>query len=263
MVMEVPVADDAADILREAGVPLRLGSGRRPKPVQCEYVRDLTTEDLLKASTVPAEGTPSIKSLRASHHLLARTMATGIDLAEVSIITGYSVSRISILKGDPSFRELLAYYEAMEAEQAKTARADMHERLAQVGFDSLEVLHERLLDEPESFDNKTLLAVVEATADRTGHGKTATVNHEHSHSLSEESLARIRNATFQNRPLAEADRSALIGMAARGASAAHTGAEEADWIEGEGSCVREEGHQGTEEPLLAQAYPLPQVGPVS
>lgn len=245
--------DDATAALLDAGV-LTLGRGRRTQPVQAIYSRDLTVADLVEAGTQEAGIKPiPIRELRQSHHMLARTLAQGISQEEVSIITGYSVSRISILKSDPQFAELLQYYIDMEEKEYAVARADMHERLKGLGFDAIETLHAKLLDDPDSFDAKTLLAVVEATSDRTGYGKTSTVKHDHEHSLSPETLERIKLASGANaRPLAEADRASLLRLAAERTAEVHTAGEEADWEPCEGSDVREEGGGGTEEEILLE-----------
>jgi hypothetical protein len=226
--------------------PLRLGRGRRAIQVRADYVRDLSVEDLLAASTMPAAGAPVVLELRQTHHNLARLIAQGAGTNEASAITGLTPARISTLKNSPAFAELVTYYKEMDEQQYSLARADMHKRLASVGFDSLEILHERLLDKPEEFDNKTLLAVVEATADRTGHGKTSTVNHDHSFSLSSHTIAAIKASANQGRPIAEEDRGALLRIAAERTAPEYPEAEEADWIEGCGSGLREEGDQEPE-----------------
>lgn len=242
------ISEAATQALLGSGVKLQLGSGRRQAPLRAEYARDLTVEELIGASTQEAgiKSSP-IKELRQSHHMLAKIMAQGLPDAEVATITGYSISRMSILRGDPTFQELLQYYKDMEANQYATARADMHERLASLGFDAIETLHDKLRDDPDSFDPKTLLLVVEATADRTGHGKTQTVNHQHDHSLSPETIERIKLASGGRGQVTEADRQALIGLATASTASLDADAEEAHWEPCEGSGVREEGDQAPQE----------------
>jgi hypothetical protein len=243
--------------------PLRLGSGRRAKPIRASFKRELTVEDLLRSATQERGTTaPAIKELRQSHHFLARTLAQGVKDFEAAIICGYSASRISILKADPTFSELLAYYEAMEEKHYAVARADMHERLKSLGFDTIETLHQKLIDEPEAFTPKDLVMMMEATADRTGHGKQSTVNHEHSHSLSDEAIARIKSASSEGRPVAEADRQSLLRLATRRAAELHSEAQKGDWIEGSGTLVREESCEGDQEPTECRVVALPSVDPV-
>jgi hypothetical protein len=254
------VADEATTALLNSGVRLQLGSGRRQSPVAASFARELTVEDLVGASTQEAgiKSVP-IKELRQSHHMLARTMAQGLPDAEVSVICGYSISRISILRGDPTFMELLAYYEDMEKKEYAHARADMHERLRGLGFDAVEILHDKLRDDPDSFDPKTLLSIVEATSDRTGHGKTATVQHNHDVSLSPQTIERIKLASGGRGQVTEADRQALQRLALARTAELDADAEEAHWEPSEGGGLREEGDQLLEEEVPSGQAQLPSV----
>lgn len=248
-----------ASILSQHGVPINVGPGRRaaPPPV-ARVVRELTAEDLLEAGTTEGLGSQPIpiKSLRQSHHTLAQLLAKGEKPANISIITGYSISRISILKSDPSFQELLSYYEDMEAEGYKLARADMRERLAQFGFDTMEVLQERISEEPEKFTNKELILAAELALDRIGHGKTSTVNTNHEHSISPETLAKIRAQSETPANITAEDRAALI-RAVCGPTEAHPEAQAADGQSSGGDGLRTESEEGTCKVLAER--PLPSV----
>lgn len=234
------------DVLAAAGA--FSGAGRKAKPLEATFLRSISEADMIDLATNEAGiKPPTIKELRQSHHTIAQLLSKGtLSETEISSITGYSISRISILKGDPSFQEILSYYKGMEAEGYKTATADMQKRLSSLGFDSIETLHQRLIETPESFDNKTLLAVVEAASDRTGHGKTSTVNSNVNVGLAPETLAAIREGRPSDAGRAAADRQALLSLAARSTAEAHPIAEAGDCIEGEGTCLREEGDQGAE-----------------
>lgn len=242
--------------------PLQLGRGRRAAPLHSAYVRDLELADLVRKPDQPTKPA-SLKEIRQSHHQLCRLLAQGKSAEEISSILGtYTPSRISILKSDPMFSTLLSYYKRMEAEQYTLARADMHERLANLGFDSLELLHQRIVDDPDGFDHKTLLAIVEASADRTGFGKSSTVNHDHVHSLSPESIARIKEATQAGREIASEDRGALLRIAAERTTVIYSEAQEAEWEPCEGAGLREEGNQSTEATVAASGSEVPSVDPV-
>lgn len=223
-------------------VDLAARPGRRTvAPLTATYVRDLTAEDLIAAgSTTMGYKNAELQTIRNSHHTIARLLAKGTMETEVSIIVGITPSRISVLKGSPAFAELLSYYEDMEEQGYNAARADMHERLAQFGFDSIETLHQRLLDNPDLFSAKELMAAVELVSDRTGYGKTSTVNSNVSHSVSPETLARLRANVSDRAVLAPEDRATLLGLAVR-ATEVDPDAEAPDWIEGEGRVIREEG----------------------
>lgn len=121
----------------------------------------------------PAGSMPSttpIQKIRTPHHELARLLAMGLKDVEVSRATGYSQSRICILKQDPMFRELLAHYSA----NRDAAAADMSQRLQALSLSAVEELLERL-DDPEVMADvsmKDLRQIAEMGLDRTGYGKT-------------------------------------------------------------------------------------------
>src|SRR5215471_8209329 len=131
------------------------------------YERDLTEGDIaaLKHRSEPITP-PALVRIHSSHHSLARCLAMGMKDAHVALITGYSPSRISILKNDPAFTALVADYRA----EAKAVFADLGERMADISLDAIELLHERLQAKPEDFSIPMLLDVIKAFADRTGHG---------------------------------------------------------------------------------------------
>lgn len=142
----------------------RVGPGRTQKEVSVEFVRELTVADLKTPATQVQTSAP-IKQLRDTHHALARLLATGMGEAEASLQTGYSPSRISILKADPTFRELLEFYRARGEESV----ADFRERMALVGMTALAEIRDRLEEKPEEFNNTQLRELVRDLADRTGH----------------------------------------------------------------------------------------------
>ncbi len=142
---------------------LDLGSGvggrTKKQPLSIELIRSLTPDDLRAIQNPPA-GTaivPMVRQLRHSHHRLAELVAAGRPPAEIAIITGYSPSYISGLKGDPAFNELVAYYEF----QKREIFADAMERLKLLGLDAVEHLHARLNDPEKTWSNKELMDLVE------------------------------------------------------------------------------------------------------
>lgn len=211
------------------GSGFSVGRGRRPQ-LKVLGTRPLTEEDLMEAATKPVEGTPGIKALRQSHHTLAKLLAQGTKQQDAAVITGISTSRISILKADPSFAELLSYYTAMEEEGWKNARADMRERLTGLGFDSIETLAARLEEDPDGFSNDALMKLVELTTDRIGHGKTSSQNVKVTHALDDATLARIRGggeAAPTERELSQEDRQTLISFV-HSATGVYSEAQEAE-----------------------------------
>lgn len=153
---------------------LNLAPRGQSKP-QVLAVRELGVADLLPA---PKGSTPKpIKELRDSHREIARLLAKGMKAVEVSAITGYSQSRISILQGDPAFKELLAHYR----EVSDAAFANLAERTKALTLDALTELHERVVESPGSIGTGTLLDIVKTGLDRSGVGPQSTTRNLHVH----------------------------------------------------------------------------------
>jgi hypothetical protein len=113
---------------------------------------------------VPAR-TPTVKRLRDSHHALARALATGLTPTEASLATGYSISRISILQQDPSFRDLMEHYRRTNDE----AILDIEGRITGLAADTMQELRERLEDAPETFSNEEITDIAKLMLDRAGY----------------------------------------------------------------------------------------------
>ncbi len=160
-------------------LPLARTVGRSASPVSAEVVRELTAVDLTLLGLDRGVKAPTLKRLRDSHHSIARLMAQGLRNTDIAAITGYSQSRLSILKADPAFEELISFYKSNVDEIKDAAFAGVQEKLAAVNHEAIEELHERLLDAPEAINTDQLLDVIKATSDRTGHGpqtKSTNVN---------------------------------------------------------------------------------------
>lgn len=147
------------------GLGLRI-SGRASSPLTHSINRELTEEDFELLSAPRQSEAPPIKKLRERHHALARILASGVSHSEASLICNYSISRISILLDDPSFKELIHLYRETTAEKY----FDGHKAMAELHLDSIEELRERLEDDPENFSNGQLMELAKLTADRTGLG---------------------------------------------------------------------------------------------
>jgi hypothetical protein len=176
--LERPVADnDLEDLISDLHWSARSNARGRPaSPIYHEYSRDLTEADIVALDTLPwgAKGSKpkSLVRIHASHHSLARCLASGMRPAQAALVTGYSSHRISMLQHDAAFEALVADYRA----EIKDTFADMAERMSNLSLDALEILQERLHDAPESFNTSTLLDVIKTFADRTGHGPNQEVS---------------------------------------------------------------------------------------
>lgn len=150
-------------------------SGRKHIPIMAEVLRPLTEADVALLATERGIQPSSIKKLTDSHHALARCLAEGMKDVDAAAVTGYTPSRISVLRDSPLFAELIEHYRSNK----DAATADLHERMATLGLDLVEELRCRLETEPEKIGTALVLESLKVVADRTGHGpssKTTNVN---------------------------------------------------------------------------------------
>jgi hypothetical protein len=134
--------------------------------LHAELSRELSLEDLGLLETDLGSKPAPIARIRDSHHALARVMAGGVSNAEASAITGYSPSRISILKSDPTFKELLEFYR----ERTEAVFIDVVERLKLLSLDAVQELSDRLHDAGATIKTGDLIEIAKFGADRSGHG---------------------------------------------------------------------------------------------
>lgn len=160
-------------VYRGMNLPLDIvrTTGRAASPPSAELLRPLAEADLVLLSQEKGSKPPPLKRIRDRHHALARLLASGKSEGECAAILGYDISRVSILKGDPAFAELLHFYRTnVEAEYLS-----LHEQLAGVSADALILLREKLEEEGEKLSVAQLLEITRLGADRTGHGPSQTV----------------------------------------------------------------------------------------
>lgn len=150
-------------------------TGRAVKQIDAELVRPLSEEDLAMLSDERGVQKPrqlsSLTMLSERHRNLARLLAMGKQDWECAVITGYTQSRISILKTDPAMQNLIKHY----SEEKDIVYVQAHEKMAQVVSTALDVLQERLED-PEhvaKMSDGQLLQVIEVAADRSGLGPSS------------------------------------------------------------------------------------------
>ena len=140
------------------------GTGRRPAPLFYNVTRHLNEADIAELWHPQRENTgPRLKTLRYNHHLLAKAVANGKSLLECSKVCGLSMPRISDLKNDPAFQELVSFY----AEEMNEVYVDVHQRMAALGTSVLEELTERFEADPDKFTKRELLEMFTTMADRS------------------------------------------------------------------------------------------------
>lgn len=140
--------------------------GRAPIELSPELVRDLVPADLAAISEEKGSEAPALKRITDRHHALARNLAGGMSEGEAALVCGISSSRISILKADVQFRELLLFYRG----EVNLVYQDMHEKLAGIASTALDELQDRLEDAPEKVSTGQLMELAKMGADRTGFG---------------------------------------------------------------------------------------------
>lgn len=149
----------------DLGLDLHL-SGRATKVINAEVVRELTQSDLALLATERGIQPTHLKRITDRHHALARCLATGMSATEACLVTGYTPSRVSVLRGDPSFEELIAFYQGDKAKPV----LDLQDRMTSLALDATAELQERLELDPDKVSTDQLLDTIKLTADRTGHG---------------------------------------------------------------------------------------------
>ena len=135
-----------------------LPAKHKPQPY-AQFVRELTEADLRTPSLHERGAGKSIKNLHQAHHTIARWLALGRPLAEISLVSGYNLAYISSLQQNETFQELLLHYSTIDS----IAEADIKQQLNSTGTLALGELRRRLEDEPEDMPTNMLLETVKVT----------------------------------------------------------------------------------------------------
>lgn len=132
-------------------------------PLDSSHVK--IAEDHLASGKELGVKNPDLKSIRHTHHRLAQLLAGGMDETRAARLCNYNPQRVSQLKGDPSFQELLAYYSSIVEEEF----TDFIRTAADLSLDFLGLLQQQLDETPEKFTPSVALEAIRTLADRTGH----------------------------------------------------------------------------------------------
>lgn len=126
------------------------------------------------ASVKPSKKTNSLRSvesLKDSHHMLARLFALGNTNNEIAEMAGYSISRLSVLRNDPLFNELVEHYKTM-VDAKMIESVDEYFRLAELArTKTMRMINDKLDAEDEDLSISELIKIHDTTADRTGYPK--------------------------------------------------------------------------------------------
>jgi hypothetical protein len=154
----------------ELGLDLFRTRGRAAVPLSAEFVRELEAVDLELLSAEKGSSAPALKRISERHHALARALAGGMSKSEAALVCNYDISRISILLADPSFQELMAFY---KIEKDRAFRS-VQDKMAGINSDALDILQDRIEDEPDKLSVGQILQIITITSDRTGNGPSST-----------------------------------------------------------------------------------------
>lgn len=135
-------------------------------PLTATYTRDLTAADLLETEKPKGTKPVAIKKLRRRHHELAKMIATGLPQGQAAAAMGLTDSRVSILMEDPMFKNLLTMY----ADQVDAAFLTVNEKMANLGEDIIDDLHETFEADPDAFTIAQKHELLKTLMDRTGNG---------------------------------------------------------------------------------------------
>lgn len=149
------------------GIDITALMGRRGTSVTAAEVRPMTEEDLAKLTGEErATKAPNLKKLRQRHHALARALASGMPQGEAAISCGYTQSYVSIIESSPAFSELVKFYEC----EVHKEYLGTHEAMAGLSRDTIDILTERVEENPDDLSVGQLIEISKLGLDRTGHG---------------------------------------------------------------------------------------------
>jgi hypothetical protein len=146
------------------------GPGRRPERPAIGTVRELT---LAEVKGSPRARIDPVKRFRDSHHRMAMLFASGLRVRDVAELTGYSLSRVSVMHNTPAFQSLIGDDRKIEVEAHKDALTEMNRLILSNGMKAERKLADKLDDddENEELSVRELISIARDAADRVGLSK--------------------------------------------------------------------------------------------
>ena len=142
--------------------------------LQLEIIPDRptsTARPVIDGETVPKHKSDlMVKKIGHRHHHLARCLASGMTRMEAALATGYCVGRITMLKNDPLFQDLMAFYQKTKQD----VFVDTAQYLSDLTNEAINELRSRIDEAPEKISNKDLIKALQIASDRSGFGPTKT-----------------------------------------------------------------------------------------
>lgn len=152
----------------------RLQPGPQPfaQTPEVSDIRELSRADLTHLTQKRAVS--GITQLRDNHHRIARCVASGLTNTQSAEFCGISQMRVSQLRQDPSFQELVAHYRAMLTAEWVAAADPVIEFLSSIRTKSLAMIEDKIdaaAEANEFLPSRDLATFAELGLDRTGYGK--------------------------------------------------------------------------------------------
>lgn len=190
---------------------LQRGPSATAQSPEITDIREVTRADLTHLQAPRPQGL--IKSLRDSHHRIARAVASGLSNGQVAETCGISIQRVSQLRQDPSFIELVAHYRALLTEEWKETADPVTEYMRSNALKGEQLISDRLdkaMEEDETIPLSQLVQMTSDRYDRLGYSKvTKSVNVNVDFAANLEA-ARRRSATAARTPIT-IESPALVG----------------------------------------------------
>jgi len=149
-----------------------MNTQRTPKSPYIKAVRPMAKTDIESLREPSAR--VRINKLSDSHHMIARLTVSGLSLAEIAAETGYTITRISVLRNTPSMQELIAKYRANEDDSWRKARDATNEYMHRVRMKALRIVEDHLDDEETPPTPTFALKAFDSMADRTNYHRKST-----------------------------------------------------------------------------------------
>ena len=157
-----------------------LHRGKLAKHPKVLGVRPMTREDLL-CLREKRVGPPRVQQFRETHHRVARLVAAGLRNSEISRLTGFSANRLAQFRADPAFEQLVSEYKDKVDEAYVRSQDEFYDSATEAKLRAIQMVHDhfdRAEADGELIPLGRLAPLVADLADRTGHGKHATVTNE-------------------------------------------------------------------------------------
>lgn len=121
--------------------------GAIAEPLLLEVERALNAQDMARIGDAPKVSVPILQRLRATHHRQAQLLAEGKSVTEVAAIVGCTPQRLTQLQVDPTFTNLIQFYQDQIMSQAIGDAARLRDKIIDVGEMAVDELRDRLEDD--------------------------------------------------------------------------------------------------------------------